>query len=54
MQESDPKAFKEYQALREKSQNEGFDPYDNEVLFMVKWQMKKELPQLEAWKMMGQ
>lgn len=52
MQESDPKAFKEYQTLREKSKNEGFDPYDNEVLFMVKWQMKKELPQLEAWKMM--
>lgn len=52
MQESDPKAFKEYQALREKSQNEGFDPYNNEVLFMGKWQMKKELPQLEAWKMM--
>lgn len=52
MQESDPKAFKKYQALREKSQNEGFDPYNNEVLFMVKWQMKKELPQLEAWKMM--
>ena len=52
MQESDPKAFKEYQTLREKSLNEGFDPYNNEVLFMVKWQMKKELPQLEAWKMM--
>ena len=52
MQESDPKAFKEYQALKEKSQNEGFDPHDNEVLFMVKWQMNKELPQLEAWKMM--
>lgn len=53
MQESDPKAFKEYQALKTKSRNEGFDPYDNEVLYMVKWQMKKELPQLEAWKMMG-
>lgn len=52
MQESDPRAFKEYQTLREKSQNEGFDPYDNEVLYMVKWQMKKELPQLDAWKMM--
>lgn len=45
MQESDPKAYKEYQALKEKSQTQGFDPYDNEVIYMVKWQMKRELPQ---------
>ena len=50
MQETDPDAYKEYEALREKSEKEGFDPYDNEVIFMARWQMKKEFPQLSAWK----
>ncbi|MBR4342379.1 MAG: hypothetical protein IKP88_06710 [Lachnospiraceae bacterium] len=52
MQKTDSKAFKEYQALREKSQTQGFDPYDNEVIFMARWQMKREFPQLEVWKKM--
>ncbi len=49
MQAVDPKAYKEYQALSEKSKKEGFDPYDNEVIYMARWQMKRDFPQLSAW-----
>lgn len=49
MQEVDPKAYNEYQALSEKSKKEGFDPYNNEVIYMVRWQMKRDFPQLSAW-----
>ena len=49
MQEVDPKAYKEYQALSEKSKKEGFDPYNNEVIYMARWQMKRDFPQLSAW-----
>ena len=49
MQEVDPKAYKEYQALSEKSKKEGFDPYNNEVIYMAGWQMKRDFPQLSAW-----
>lgn len=49
MQKVDPKAYKEYQTLSEKSKKEGFDPYNNEVIYMVRWQMKRDFPQLSAW-----
>lgn len=49
MQEVDPKAYNEYWALSEKSKKEGFDPYNNEVIYMVRWQMKRDFPQLSAW-----
>lgn len=53
MQEVDPMAYKEYQTLSEKTKNEGFDPYNNEVIFMARWQMKRDFPQLNAWKKEG-
>ena len=49
MQEVDPKAYNEYQAFSEKSKKEGFDPYNNEVIYIVRWQMKRDFPQLSAW-----
>lgn len=47
MKEADPDAYEEFEALRAKTKQEGFDPNNNEALFLLKWDMKRQYPWLK-------
>ena len=50
MKEVDPKAYKEYEAIRAKRENGEIGKDDHsEAQFIARWAMKDELPQLSAW-----
>ena len=49
MKEYDPKAYKEYEELREKRENGGKEQAKEEAMFITRWSMRDKLPQLSCW-----
>ncbi|MBQ7564027.1 MAG: hypothetical protein IJT16_08560 [Lachnospiraceae bacterium] len=47
MKEADPDAYEKFEAIRAKTKREGFDPNNNEALFLLKWDMKRQYPWLK-------
>lgn len=52
MKEYDPKAYKEYEELREKRENGGKEQAKEEAMFITRWSMRDKLPQLSCWEEM--
>lgn len=49
MKEYDPKAYIEYEELREKRENGGKEQAKEEAMFITRWSMRDKLPQLSCW-----
>ena len=49
MKEYDPKAYKEYEELREKRENGGKEQAKEEAMFITRWSMRDKMPQLSCW-----
>lgn len=49
MKEYDPKAYKEYEELKEKRENGGKEQAKEEAMFITRWSMRDKLPQLSCW-----
>jgi len=52
MKEYDPKAYKEYEELREKRENGGKEQAKEEAMFITRWSMRDKLPQISCWEEM--
>jgi hypothetical protein len=52
MKKYDPKAYKEYEELKEKRENGGKDQAKEEAMFITRWAMRDKMPQLSCWEEM--